>query len=93
MNISGSPYPAKTPFVDVFKQSQIGYTTLMTTVLERTNVASSVVNAMIVGLPVSESDALLVLTILSQHMGKTWTLDNVEVAILTAKARKDTHHG
>jgi hypothetical protein len=93
MNIDSSPYPAKTPFVDVFKQSQIGYTTLITTVLERTKVTGSVVNNMIVGLPVAESDALAVLAVLSQYTGKTLTLDNVEVALLSTNARRDRHHG
>jgi hypothetical protein len=44
-------------FVNVFKQSQIEYTTLTTIMLEQTNVAESVVSRILAGLPIDESSA------------------------------------
>ena len=77
-----TPYPTKLPFIDVFQQSQLGYDMLVKVAAELANVPRFAIHAMIVGNPVAPNDAQAVLTILSQHTGKTWNLDNVDVPVL-----------
>jgi hypothetical protein len=53
----------------------------ITTVLQQTAVDIVTVSRMIVGLPVSENDAVSVLEVFSQIAGKMYSLDNVQVVI------------
>jgi len=81
-----TPQPTKLPFIDVFRQSQLGYDMLVTRGAELAKIPRSVVDAMIVGNPVAPNDAQAVLTILSQYTGKTWNLDTVEVSVLATSS-------
>ena len=85
--------PTKLSFIDLFRQSQLGYDMLVIKGAELAKVPRSVVNAMIVGNPVAPDDAQAVLAILSQHTGKAWSLDTVDVSVLSTTSETKVQHG
>jgi len=76
-----TPPPAKASFKHVLQESRIGYPKLLS-MGEEAKIPRSIIAAMVIGNPVPLSDAIVVLTILSRHTGKTWNLDTVSVSTL-----------
>jgi hypothetical protein len=82
--------PEKTPFIEVFKMSQIGLGVLVAVCATRSpRVPRSIISDMLVGNPVLRVDAKAVLLVLSECTGITWTLDNVEMALLPHQKEED----
>jgi hypothetical protein len=54
----------------------------MLRIAERAKVTKEVIDALFLGDPVKQSDAVAVLAALSQTVGTTWTIDTVKVPVL-----------
>jgi hypothetical protein len=72
--------PAKYPFFNLCVMHKLDLQALEE-VASTANVHKSVVGQMFVGIPVRRADAERVLAAFSQRIGRTWTLDNVKVAL------------
>jgi hypothetical protein len=73
--------PLKPRFSEICQQHNLDYHALQA-LAERAGVKKDVVDAMSMSVAVHRADALKILSTLSEHTGKSWTLDSVQVRLL-----------
>jgi hypothetical protein len=86
-----SPQPVKPRFVEICQQHNLDYQA-MQAIANAARVKKDIVDAMSVSVAVRRFHALKVLTALSKHTGKSWTLDNVQVRLLPTFQEYHTFH-
>src|SRR5579864_7367538 len=75
------PAKPRPRFYDVCLMYDLDYPTLQA-IADKAGVDKSIIEAMFVSVAIHRADALKILSAFSEHMGKTWTFDDMKVALL-----------
>src|SRR5262245_6254104 len=83
MHAKDTPQPPKLRFLEICKQHKFD-SLMLHTIADLAQVSHSIVDTMFEGQPVARTDAEKVLTIRSQHVGRTLNLETVDVPVLAS---------